>query len=540
MARTTTRLYNQPLASEGDWSAYADLDKTGFVYYFNAVTGESLWEKPTDTFPDVVLTGTIQLQAQRKQEEYLKQTEGGGDSTSNAKPEKKGFLQAILETPAEPVQPRRTSSSSSPTAAVVEENKNSNDGGWFGVGGGGGIKEKKDDNWFTLGGGTKDKDKAKEQDNWFSSLTSSSSSSSSTTTGTTDQSTAKKEEDNWFGSIFTDNVIAAAEATKEKPMVVEEKPQKVEPEPFSAGGLFGGMFQPPKEKKASSPNGVSASVSAASAMLDRMMEVTTAATTTATTTTTEPSTVVEAPIQIQSAAYVLPHPAKVRWGGEDAVFTRGRTFGVFDGVSGAEKLDGVPLYSKTLADEMKRLIASDDESLNIQELTKRLTRCAETADRTATGASTAVVACIGADGFLRALNVGDSACIVIRNNRVVARTREISHYFECPYQLSVDSPDRPRDGTKLNLELQRGDLVLMASDGIFDNLNDDQICEIVAAEKTPTAMAKRVTELSRKVSLDDSAPTPYAKLAKRFGDPDYPDGLGGKVDDVSCIVVSYK
>ena len=174
------------------------------------------------------------------------------------------------------------------------------------------------------------------------------------------------------------------------------------------------------------------------------------------------------------------------------------------------------------------------------EITKRLLQCVEIADQTATGASTAVVACIGQDGFLRALNVGDSACLVIRNGRVVAKTREISHYFECPYQLSVDSPDRPRDGTKLNVELARGDLVLMGSDGIFDNLSEKQVLEVVdKEEKNLSTMAKRVSEVSRKVSLDQKAPTPYAKLAKRYGDPDFADGLGGKVDDVSCIVVRY-
>ena len=247
---------------------------------------------------------------------------------------------------------------------------------------------------------------------------------------------------------------------------------------------------------------------------------------------------VVAPIKIESAAYILPHPAKVRWGGEDAVFAKGRTFGVFDGVSGAEKLDGVPLYSKTLADEMRKLV-KDDEAISMPEITKRLLKCAEIADQIATGASTAVVASIGEDGFLRALNVGDSACIVIRNGKMVAKTREISHYFECPYQLSVDSPDRPRDGTKMNIELMRGDLILMASDGIFDNLSDDQVVEIAMKEKQLQTIAKRVSELSRKISLDSKAATPYAKMAQRYGDPDYKDGLGGKVDDVSCIVVSY-
>jgi len=29
----------------------------------------------------------------------------------------------------------------------------------------------------------------------------------------------------------------------------------------------------------------------------------------------------------------------------------------------------------------------------------------------------------------------------------------------------------------------------------------------------------------------------YAKAANNFGDPDYPDGVGGKVDDIGCVVV---
>jgi protein phosphatase PTC7 len=66
--------------------------------------------------------------------------------------------------------------------------------------------------------------------------------------------------------------------------------------------------------------------------------------------------------------------------------------------------------------------------------------------------------------------LGDSSCVVIRNGKVTAKTKDIQHYFDCPYQLSADSPDRPKDGTKLNLELMKGDLILMGSDGIFDNL----------------------------------------------------------------------
>lgn len=246
------------------------------------------------------------------------------------------------------------------------------------------------------------------------------------------------------------------------------------------------------------------------------------------------------PIKIEIGQHILPHPAKVRWGGEDAVFVKGRTFGVFDGVSGAEKLDGVPLYSRTLANEMKKSIGND--GLSVQEITQLLTDAANFADDSATGASTAVVASIGENGFLQALNLGDSLCMLVRDGKIAAKTREISHYWECPYQLSEDSPDRPRDGTKLNVELIQGDIIIMGSDGIFDNVSDDMLLELLSknSKLKPNQLSKKICELSRKQSLDAGAETPYGKQAQRRGDPAFKSGLGGKVDDASCVVVACK
>jgi len=257
---------------------------------------------------------------------------------------------------------------------------------------------------------------------------------------------------------------------------------------------------------------------------------------------TEDNIVDESPeaIKIEIGSHILPHPAKVRWGGEDATFIKGRTFGVFDGVSGAEKLDGVPLYSRTLANEMKNMIGIN--GITVQDMTAYLATAASYADGAATGASTAVVASIGENGFLQALNVGDSCCLVVRDGKITAKTREISHYWECPYQLSEDSPDQPKDGTKLNVELIPGDVIIMGSDGVFDNMSDDILLDLVVNSLSlrPPPIAKKICDLSRKLSLDKTSVTPYSKQAQRRGDAEYRDGLGGKVDDVSCVVVVCK
>ena len=244
-------------------------------------------------------------------------------------------------------------------------------------------------------------------------------------------------------------------------------------------------------------------------------------------------------VVLEASLQVKPHPEKVSWGGEDYGFSVGRTFGVFDGVSGADKEKGKKLYSKSLSDSMKKKIGK--EGLSIKEITDYMTEAKDIADETATGATTAVVASIGEDNVLRALNLGDSVCLVLRDGAVAARTREIIHFFDCPYQLGDDSPDRPKDGTTLQAEIFPGDIIVAGSDGVFDNLSDADVCDIVGSfgpKAKATQIAKKIVDRSRVVSLDTSAVTPYSTVARgRSGYDQYKNGRGGKVDDISCIVV---
>jgi protein phosphatase PTC7 len=451
----TSRLFLNPLGQEGDWAAYLDDVNTGLVYYFNANTGESLWEPPSKTFPKVALDPNQRLIASAKQQEYKKSVVGGND---------------IITVTTKKETTTTDNNDSSTTISAQEEEKKGGGFPFFGRG--------------------------------------------------------KK----------VDEVLVVQQQQQQQPVSVPV-PVPVEENKgrFGLGAIFGGGNNKNDDDDDDDDdnviNGAAAAIAEAAATLNKSPPPKQQ-----TPKIIAPETV-DTTIKIDMSAYVLPHPAKVRWGGEDAVFIRGRSFGVFDGVSGAEKLDGVPLYSVTLAQELKTMV-DPKEFLSVAAITQVLTSAAEFADKAATGASTAVVASLSEDGELNVLNVGDCTCAVVRDNKVVAKTREIIHYFDCPYQLSEDSPDRPRDGTKLTMKVKKGDVIVMGSDGIFDNLQDVEIVQLVSNQKTRASMlARKVVERSRRVSLDEMADTPYAKLAKRNGDPDYQSGLGGKVDDVSCIVV---
>jgi len=484
----------EPLAEEGTWQAFLDEDTTGLVFYFDTATGESLWEPPTSTFPLVRLPRRKQRLADNLRREYRKERQEmteNSESDSNRNNDGEGFFSsvtAILEVEKTEEEQQQQIIDPQEQKEEAEEEGEEQPSGWFNI--------------FNVGGSETevidDSDSA-----------------------SVEERTEDEPKKDWFGSIFGGQSTTTEENEEnEKSDVQRVENKNVLLDSFSP---FANLQRQTQQESTSITSQVEKETAVGK---------------------TEDNVLDESPeaIKIEIGSHILPHPAKVRWGGEDATFIKGRTFGVFDGVSGAEKLDGVPLYSLTLANEMKNMIGIN--GITVQDMTAYLATAASYADGAATGASTAVVASIGENGFLQALNVGDSCCLVVRDGKITAKTREISHYWECPYQLSEDSPDQPKDGTKLNVELIPGDVIIMGSDGVFDNMSDDILLDLVVnslpLRKGPPPLAKKICDLSRTLSLDKTSVTPYSKQAQRRGDAEYRDGLGGKVDDVSCVVAVCK
>lgn len=506
---TCTQLFAAPLAREGDWAAYLDEDTTGLVYFFNKKTGESMWKAPTETFPAVYLTPQQRISAKSKQKEYDEAASKVKAATSS----KKGFFGFLMDKPDEALEP------SGPVEKKVEPN-------WFD-----GLFDKREESELSKAGKPLEelvvsKDTSA---NPFANIFNTGGEKPSTIIESNfiEDSGAQRVEDGMMDDDTEPRLNVFDLNLNDEINAETQKSNEVAQSSFGFGDLMATLMSKTEDvtEKSSKPKKRVKKAVSKKVITEEVVTIDDA---------------IIAPeitdIKIEISGYVLPHPAKIRWGGEDAIFIKGRTFGVFDGVSGADKKDGVPLYSITLAQEMQATVG--EKPHNIKELTSLLSDAAAVADKTATGASTALVASLSETGKLSVLNLGDSYCYVIREGKVFSKSKEIVHYFECPYQLSEDSPDRPKDGTKLNVYVQPGDIILMGTDGVFDNLSDEKILSAVGeSPKKASRIAKTLVDLSRTVSLDGDAATPFAKLAKRNGFEEYESGLGGKLDDVSCVVV---
>ncbi|KAI0466468.1 protein serine/threonine phosphatase 2C [Xylaria cf. heliscus] len=200
------------------------------------------------------------------------------------------------------------------------------------------------------------------------------------------------------------------------------------------------------------------------------------------------------------------------------------------------------------------------------------------------GGSTASVAVASEDGKLEIANLGDSGFVHIRLNAVHTYSEPQTHAFNTPYQLSIVPAsmlaraaafggaqlcDYPRDADVTQHTLKHGDIVVLASDGVWDNLFNQDILRIVSrlmigvgAWKKSDGGIRVVDDLRRFTQPEDSAGQrlvtlqsalaveiaseakaastnrrldgPFAKEVQKY----YPqeNWHGGKIDDI-CVVV---
>lgn len=167
------------------------------------------------------------------------------------------------------------------------------------------------------------------------------------------------------------------------------------------------------------------------------------------------------------------------------------------------------------------------------------------------GSSTALIALLK-DDELRLANIGDCCCSIIRGEEgYIFRSQEQQHSFNYPFQMGTNSKDTPRkDGQRFNIKVQKNDLVILSSDGLVDNLFDEDILEEIERQQeefsnsdgdeggrsrivSPERLSKALCSRAKAVSEDQRAVTsPFQQRANEEGI----HFVGGKHDDITVLV----
>lgn len=158
------------------------------------------------------------------------------------------------------------------------------------------------------------------------------------------------------------------------------------------------------------------------------------------------------------------------------------------------------------------------------------------------GSSTAVIISLNkADGALDTANLGDSGFLLIRDGDIILRSESQQHRFNAPYQLVLTPEGNASDTCRMaalrSTVVQAGDILLVATDGLWDNLFEDEILSLLRRYSgdnyvEPYIMAQHIVRDARQASEDPRRESPFCVEAKKHGF----DRLGGKMDDITVVV----
>lgn len=264
--------------------------------------------------------------------------------------------------------------------------------------------------------------------------------------------------------------------------------------------------------------------------------------------------------------------------GEDSFFVSNtyKTIGVADGVGGWRD-EGVDpsLFSNQLMENAKLYTETHRAELDPEKILHNAFDRVKHSNKVYAGSSTATIASlVQRDGkhFLDVANLGDSGLLVVRNRDILHRVHEKIHAFNSPFQLAIlpehlkgrAFSDRVVDSIRESIEVKHGDVVVMGTDGLFDNRYNSQLAAdagwvgkvkesvleriplvgfFIAAAFTqgdqkveyvdPHRVAQRLIQDAYKNSISKDADTPWSAMLQQFG---VEGAKGGKVDDITVVL----
>ncbi|XP_044729923.1 protein phosphatase PTC7 homolog [Chrysoperla carnea] len=165
------------------------------------------------------------------------------------------------------------------------------------------------------------------------------------------------------------------------------------------------------------------------------------------------------------------------------------------------------------------------------------------------GSSTACVVILNKkNNRIYTANIGDSGYMVVRKGNIIRRSAEQQHYFNTPFQLSLPPPghqqnvlsDRPESADTDDFPVEDGDVILLATDGVFDNVPDEVLvselrkAQGVRSATTLQTVANCIALIARKLAFDRNYMSPFAQSAQDNGI----NAVGGKPDDITVLLAT--
>lgn len=238
-------------------------------------------------------------------------------------------------------------------------------------------------------------------------------------------------------------------------------------------------------------------------------------------------------LYLSSAAASLPHPGEASTGGADTYFVCQNWFGVADGVGpwsfGAT--DGGK-YAQELMRNCEKL-ARNSQGAGLTDIKKVLQQIAAT---TESSGSARVLIAHFAHQALHVANIGDTGFLIIRNGAIFKKSSPMVHEFNFPYAI-VSGIDLLEAVEEYHFELEDGDVIIAATDGLFDNLYEQEVASIVSksvgAGMEPKELAELLVTKAQEVASLAYGRSPFADAAKAAG---HTGVVGGKLDHVTVVV----
>jgi protein phosphatase PTC7 len=159
------------------------------------------------------------------------------------------------------------------------------------------------------------------------------------------------------------------------------------------------------------------------------------------------------------------------------------------------------------------------------------------------GSSTACVVVVH-QNVLYSANLGDSGFLIYRQGKILHKSQEQTHYFNAPFQLTLLPEscenegfitDGPESSDMQKVELESGDVVLLATDGLWDNVPEKVITDVLKHVDSTNIqqICNTVALIARRLSHDDQHKSPFALKAGEYGIAT----SGGKPDDITLVLL---